>query len=269
VNLTTRTGAAYLSERQIDSLATIIPTSQFALYGQVMAASSVANGFACGAYDAANNTRPERTGGIKLAEMLIYERKLSEREALDAQAYLNWKWFNTVSIGYAAPNEAVYLRAVTNSQPSFAGELILTGNAPVRIGTYGGNVKITTAVPVTLEGGSYTTADLDTAYFQGFADLVLADQTTLTTDIPFVLNVTGALTINGTGTLSLSFPANTTDYAGSYPLLHFGSLDSASATRLTQWTVSGVPARYRSSLVLQDNQLVLRVYAAGTTILIH
>ena len=267
VNQTTRTGVSYLSERQVDPLFATMPTTQFALYGQVLAASSIANGFACGAYDAANNLRPERTGGLKLAEMLIYERKLSEREALDAQAYLNWKWFNTASIGYAAPDGSVYIQAVTNSLATTEGELILTGTAPVRIGSYGGNVKITTAVPVTIEGGSYTATSLDTAYFQGFADLVLADQTTLTTDLPAVLAVTGALTVNGTGNLNVTFP--NTDYPGDYPLIQFGSIDGASAARLTQWTVSGVPARYRSSLVIQNNQLVLRVSTSGTIMLIQ
>ena len=52
------------------------------------------------AYAAANGAR---SGGMRIAELVIYDRILTEREFMDAQAYLNAKWFKRRTPGYEAP----------------------------------------------------------------------------------------------------------------------------------------------------------------------
>ena len=52
------------------------------------------------AYASANGAR---NGGIRIAELVMYDRVLTEREFMDAQAYLNAKWFRRQTPGYAAP----------------------------------------------------------------------------------------------------------------------------------------------------------------------
>lgn len=44
---------------------------------------------------------PERSGGQKLAEVLVYTRALSAQEVRDVEAYLSEKWFGRVPGGYA------------------------------------------------------------------------------------------------------------------------------------------------------------------------
>ena len=52
------------------------------------------------AYAAANGAR---SGGMRIAELVIYDRVLTEHEFMDAQAYLNAKWFKRRTPGYEAP----------------------------------------------------------------------------------------------------------------------------------------------------------------------
>lgn len=44
------------------------------------------------------------TGGMRLAELAVYDRPLTEQETRDASAYLAWKWFGKVNAGYSAPS---------------------------------------------------------------------------------------------------------------------------------------------------------------------
>jgi len=50
---------------------------------------------------AGDRTFPERSGGQRLAEVLIFTRALSPQEVRDVEAYLSSKWFGRVPGGYA------------------------------------------------------------------------------------------------------------------------------------------------------------------------
>lgn len=71
------------------------------------------------------------TGGMRLAEVIVYDRPLSEEETRDASAYLAWKWFGKINAGYSAPSGAAVC-AAQNVAVGAAATLDVAGGA-VRI----------------------------------------------------------------------------------------------------------------------------------------
>lgn len=213
--VTVKSGACYLDGLRVNPVMFNMTYNSFVLLGQVMEGSSVANAFACEAYlytDPEN--RANRTGGMQLAEVLIYERKLSERESLDTQAYLNWKWFGRTSAGYAAPGAASSVNMITATA---AGALMVEGNAPVTLNTVSGagSVQLQSSAPVTftsvadLAGGlkltnalsSFTASQtLSSLAVLGASGVAVGDGATLAVN---TLTGNGTLTTSGEGTLAL------------------------------------------------------------------
>lgn len=157
-----RTGNCYLNGLRINPGMYPVTLNSFALLGQVLEGSSSANSFACEAYlytDPEN--RANRTGGLQLAEVIIYNRKLTERESMDTQAYLNWKWFGTLSAGYSAPGSDLTLPSVATS--AAGGELRVDGAVPVTLASVSGTGALTlgSSVPVTLASTDTLTGGLN------------------------------------------------------------------------------------------------------------
>ena len=46
-------------------------------------------------------------GGLKLGEMILFERELTDGEMADVEAYLAWRWFNISTLGYGAMANSV------------------------------------------------------------------------------------------------------------------------------------------------------------------
>ena len=212
-----RTGDCYLNGLRINPGMYPVTLNSFSLLGQVLEGSSIANSFACEAYlytDPEN--RANRTGGLQLAEVILYTRKLSERESMDTQAYLNWKWFGALSAGYAEPGGTVTLPSVTTS--AAGGALHVDGAAPATLSsvagtgplTLGSSVPLTLAATDTLTGGlnltnalvrfpaSQTVASLTAS---GQADVSVASGATLTVD---TLSGSGTLVCAGDGVTALN-----------------------------------------------------------------
>ena len=81
-----------------------------------------------------------RCGGMRIAELVIYDRVLTEREFMDAQAYLNAKWFKRRTPGYDAPEGA-----------SRAGEsraVVVEGDSTIEVS--GGTVQLDALTSPTL-----------------------------------------------------------------------------------------------------------------------
>ena len=315
---TIRTGACYLDGLRVNPGAFPMTHNSFVLLGQVLEGSSIANAFACEAYlytDPEN--RANRTGGMQLAEVLIYERKLSERESLDTQAYLNWKWFGRTSAGYAAPGGSVALNTLTATASS---SLVIDGDAPVALGAVSGagDVLLESSAPVilssvaALSGGlrftntvaSFTASQtLSSLAILGASGVSVADGATLTVN---ALAGNGTLTTSGEGTLALhavsGFSGNLAltggtlsvsagnalavgtlsatgtgafllDFSGSepaagiYTLIAFDSMDGQSQSNLLSgWSLTGVPPKFKGTVMIRDNTVLANLAARGTLI---
>jgi len=214
-HLTVQSGACYLDGERVSPVVFHMPLNRFVLLGQVMEGSSIASAFAGEAYLYTDpGTRAERTGGMQLAEVLIYERKLSERESFDTQAYLNWKWFGHTSVGYAAPGGTASVNAINATT---SGVWVVEGNAPVTVNTVSGagDVLIQSSVPVTFTAVAALTGSLNLtnttvsfAASQTLPSLAILGRTGVSVAGGETLAVTtlsgnGALTLSGGGTLSL------------------------------------------------------------------
>lgn len=123
-------GAWYLDGLPIQATATPIPTNRLMLTSAVMqgwggrVSALGGNGF--------DNTSATYlySGGMQLAEVLLYDITLTEDERRDVEAYLTWKWFGWRLAGYA---DAAGSCDVPEVAVSGAAEMEVQGNAVVRI----------------------------------------------------------------------------------------------------------------------------------------
>lgn len=135
-------GQWFLDGLPIQPTATIIPTNQ------LMMTSAVMQGWggrvsALGGYDFDNTpTTYPHSGGMQLAEVLLYDRSLDEDERRDVEAYLSRKWFGTLLPGYADDNGAISLAEVAVNGSA---ELEVQGNTRVRIESLSGAGTLTTS----------------------------------------------------------------------------------------------------------------------------
>jgi hypothetical protein len=79
-----RNGSTYLNGVKVDGSNTVLPTA-FSTVSLVTTANVEASMLA--------RDRTYRSGGIKLGELLIYDRALSDAERVSVEAYLHMKWF--------------------------------------------------------------------------------------------------------------------------------------------------------------------------------
>jgi len=251
--LTVRSGACYLDGELVNPGQFTLTLNSFVVLGQVMEGSSIANAFACEAYLYTDpSTRANRTGGLQLAEVLIYDRKLTERESLDAQAYLNWKWFGRVSPGYAAPGGSMSLASVSSSTSVGQSTLLIGGDAPVSLGQVSGNasVLLNASVPVavgnvgTLTGKlalTNTVASFSVSGTLSALDVLGTSGVAVASSTPMTVGTvtgTGTLVKSGDGTLTVNSGSG---FSGSLQLLG-GTLALGSGVTLDVASVSGSDA---------------------------
>jgi hypothetical protein len=260
------------------------------LLGQVLDGSSAACAFGCEAYDQNN---PEdianRTGGQQLAEVVIYNRKLTRQESLDVQAYLYWKWFGTALSGYAEPGQPFALGAV-NVDAGKSGELKLFGDTKVDLGEVSGNLALTSESPVSANVAAGSELNLDGVVLSG--STVSGDSSARALDFTdggigelsvenlrlhegAIVSIevagpdqdqvvaSGTLTLDGGGTIKMHFDERD-DYTGMYQIITFGSMDSTSQDNLADWQVTGnVPSKYKTVLTVEDDALTVSISERG------
>lgn len=95
------------------------------------------------------------SGGLRLGEIVVYRRALTDQEMRDGSAYLMKKWLGKAAPGYAAPTEAV--------APTLR-KLVATGDAAVRVES--GTVRVGT---VASEGGVLTKTGAGTLAYEALA----------------------------------------------------------------------------------------------------
>ncbi|MDD2598964.1 MAG: hypothetical protein PHO37_07055 [Kiritimatiellae bacterium] len=129
-DLSVRQGLTYLHGVACDPAQTPLPNNQFVLLSERLQGSALACAFGGEAYDYSRVPllRKERTGGLQLAEVVIYDRRVSDQERRDLEAYLSWKWFGEVLPGYASESGRKLAKKISAVIPS---QLNLIGEGPV------------------------------------------------------------------------------------------------------------------------------------------
>ena len=175
-------------------------------------------------------------GGIKYGEIILYPRKLSQREVARVEAYLARKWSGIETPGYGAA-KADALSVASGATLTVLGDPIETASLSGD-GTLAGDVKVTAGgelvVPVESDGS--VGAGL---VVSGNADFSSA----------------GAVVLSGHGA---SLPA------GRYLLLTAGSI-----TPPSEWTVTGGRRGREYSVSLVGNSIYLTVTKPGVVLLIR
>lgn len=94
-----------------------------------------------------------RTGGQRLAEVIIYNHELTDQERRDTEAYLMYKWLNRSAPGYAAAS-APLVAKVANAGGSL--NIAVTGDGAAAISELSGAGDITKTGSGTLAWGNGT-----------------------------------------------------------------------------------------------------------------
>lgn len=132
--------------RVLDPVNEEFPSDRFVVFGQTFEGAQMANAFGCGALQS-TNLRAERTGGLKIAEAIIYDRSLTEEESLAVQAYLRYKWFNVLNVGYAAPGQPYTIPGLGAGSSA---SVNIAGTAPVKVNELFGGQTLTLTAPETV-----------------------------------------------------------------------------------------------------------------------
>ena len=122
----------------------VLSTNEFKLLGHTLDCSAMANAFGCGALQQ-GNLRAVRTGGLQIAEALIFDRKLTDEESLAIQAYLRYKWFGETLTGFSAPGEPFAVPGIGAGGANAS--VTIRGTAPVSVGTMFGGQNVTLSAP--------------------------------------------------------------------------------------------------------------------------
>lgn len=193
-----------------------------------------------------------RCGGIALAEVLIYTRRLTDTERDQVEGYLRQKWFTTgtpnTTYG-ATTHDGTTVDLDRNS------ELILDGVDLDDITVTGSGYIANSEIPPTVFQltGPRTFA-------QG---LVLADGAKLYLDLDSnqlaksKVSVTGGLTIEGAGTVVVDSVTNWTPGTQSAQLLSYDTI-TGGANFNTQWEGANAPQGYSLRPIWDDNGNLLQ-----------
>ena len=138
-----------------------------------------------------------RNGGQRLAELLIFNRSISDDERLAVEAYLGWKWFgrSTTNLLYMPLTgaSANTVRVAAGATLELGG---FTQNTRTLVGggtVSGGNLSVSSLVDL---------SDPDAGTLAVNGDLTLADGVTVRVSVGHTVDVNGTLTIGGAGLIA-------------------------------------------------------------------
>jgi len=205
----------------------------------------------------------ERSGGQRLAEVLIYNRPLSDAERRGIECYLQRKW---ALLPYRAHDgSAMTLSVAAGASVDLAGSTQpvahLTGSGAVT----GGTLQV-------LEGISVGESEGQAGTLAVTGGLTLADGAVMDVDIdpPNAdrVTVSGNCALGANVTVHLHH-ADSVRGRSVYqtPLIEAGAL--ADASNVSGWTVAGeLPKGYRATLCAADNKVWLRLSLQGFLMLV-
>lgn len=176
-------------------------------------------------------------GGLEYGEILLYTNRLSDAEIAQVEAYLQKRWFNRDTEGYLVAEASSFVVA--------AG-----AQATIRDG----------ALETAALGGAGTIS----------GKLLLREGGTFLVDVPASGRPEGPLTVAGEVTLSETATVAFTGTPeriepGVYPLLTATSIVGSVA----DWTVPKPTAGLGARIALENGQLVLHVFGAGTMLILR
>ena len=125
-------GANYVNGWRVEPLFAALP-SGFCVVSVIPTTPARASAFA------QDRDTGSRSGGQRLAEVILYTRALSDAERRGTEAYLMRKWLNRAAPGYGAP-ELTQIPAVSYTVPSFSVRVEGDGTAALGQLTGGGTV---------------------------------------------------------------------------------------------------------------------------------
>lgn len=177
---------------------------------------------------------PNQMGGLEYAEIVAYERMLSDDEFAHAEAILRWKWFNHAEPGMLAIADGLFVSA--------GAKATIEEGRLVQVGALG--------------GAGVVDGDVRVAAGGALCAEVAADGT-----VAGPLVVDGTLDLSQGGRVVLSGAVNALK-PGRYALA-----TASSATLGGMWTCDLARNDLKATLVQEGDAVVLRVLAATTLIL--
>jgi hypothetical protein len=197
-----------------------------------------------------------RSGFQSHAEVLIYDRVLTEAERLQNEGYLMSKWLPDFPVLPTGSTLTVLSGGVLDLNGHSQEVATLKGNGSVSNGT----LVVANAIDLTNEVTSAIAVNGSLTMKPGAA--LRVDHTTSASD---VVNVSGTLKIEGANTVRLN------TLSGAMPpfrvtLFSFGTLDGQE--NLSSWTVDLPPAlqNYETRFHAENNQVYVNVFLTGTMI---
>ena len=206
--------------------------------------------------DSFNDDRTYHSGNQSHAEVLLYDRALTEAERLQNEGYLWCKWFPDIPLIPTGTTLTVLSGGVLDLNGHSQEVAILKGNGAVSNGT----LVVANAIDLTNEVASAFAVNGSLTMKPG-AELRV-DRTVSASD---VVNVSGTLKIEGANTVRLKI------LGGALPpfrvtLFTFETLDGPE--NLSSWTVELPPAlqNYETRFHAENNQVYVNVFLTGTVI---
>jgi len=201
-----------------------------------------------------------RRGGQRLAELLIYNRAISDSERLTVEAYLNWKWFGrkTSNSLFMPPAGAAAdtVRVAAGASLELGG---FTQNTRALVGSgtvSGGNLSVTGLVDL---------SDPDAGTLTLNGDLTLADGVTVQVNPGRTVDVNGKLTIGGSGLIE--WP-DAPLAVGNTALFTYDTL--AGADKLALWhSVDPAASHFYVRAFASAGTVYVSVMPRGTLILVN
>ena len=207
--------------------------------------------------------RDSHAGGQKLAEVLIYNRELTDGEFRQTRRYLMNKWFNTDS---QSESEIANLTATSDAVLDIGEGQTLSCKNVTTSGTLdkrgAGRLAITSANAenISVTGGELSITDLELSP----PCVIRVNATAESMDC---INVTGNLTIPADGEVIVMIEDGT-KLSGSHTLFTFGSLTGGS--NLSSWRATVEDSQtYTVKLVKEENSIDVHFFMSGTLLLLR
>ncbi len=250
-----RSGTTYVNRVQVNGLTFPMQTTAnngFNLVTVQTVGSVQANTF--------NRDRIYHSGKQSHAEVLLYDRVLTDTERQQVEDYLSWKWF---AVGTPAANPL----PVTSSITVLPGATVNLNGQSQSLVTLSGGGTVSNGALLISGAVDLTNGVVQTTSVNG--NLTLTPSAALRVDKSASdsdqVAVQGALTIQGANTVHLE----TLDSAMPpfrVTLFTFGTISGAE--NLSTWTVELPPAlqNYETRFHEENNQVYVNVFLAGTVI---
>ncbi len=211
-------------------------------------------------------------GGCKIAEIILYDRYLSEQERLDTERYLMAKWNCGTHLADNAPS--VGTMTFNNGTPAVidtdvdmtigtvqgSGAVVKKGTGTATVGAFDQNVSL-----LALEGGSLAVQSGMTLADGAVVDVYLDADGNANT-----FATAGTLTLGGVATVRLNAPSGSQLGYGDYDIASVSSIAYSGAVAGSRWTVddSGCAHRGVAKIAFDASRgaVVLRVSHGGLAI---